>query len=446
MDNRLAFTDQAMFLGLRATGQESAMQCVWIYDHPVDLNGLRRFHQNLGHGIAGRLIEPSPLPFGRHRWVSSLGPAAELDIESRTRSRAEVGDWLDERARLRIDPEWGPGWHLGVLPLTDGGTAITLVGSHCLADGGGAVLTVLEAIHGQLRELGYPLPGARTKTRAVSADLWETVKGAPEVLRTMVEAARLARRRKRDISRSAQPRQGAMVGDDLDRTFVAPAITAFVDVHAWDARSDALGGTSHALVAGFAAKLAERVGRVRAADGLVTLNVPINDRTLEDTRAIAVTLGDITVDPTNVTTDLSAVRTAIRQSLKSRKELPDQNLKLLPLIPFLPKRAVRRTADVMFNFADLPVSCSNMGDIDASIGRVDGTEAEYVYMRGIDGAVSKRFLEQRRGLLTVVSARIGSRIFLTVVAYRPGADNTKLELCELVGKTLAEFDLDGVIG
>jgi hypothetical protein len=445
MDNRLSFIDQAMFLGLRATGQELAMQCVWIYDHPVDFDGLRRFHQNFGHGVMGRLIEPSPLPFGRHRWVASPGPASALDIESRARPRAEVGDWADERAQLPVDPEWGPGWHLGVLPLTEGGTAISLVGSHCLSDGGGAVLTMLEAISGHTRDFGYPPPGARTRMRAVSADLREAVNGVPEVVRTLVEVARQARRRRRDISRSAQPRRGPVSGDELDRTFVAPAITAFVDVDAWDARANALGGTSHALVAGLAAKLAERMGRVRADDGLVTLNVPINDRTLEDTRANAVTLGDITVDPTNVTTDLSVLRAAIRRSLKSRTELPDENLRLLPLIPFLPKRIVRRTADVMFSFADLPVSCSNMGDIDASIGRVDGTEAEVVYVRGIDGAVSKRFLEQRRGLLTVVSARIGSRILLTVVAYRPGADNTKLELGELVGKTLAEFDLDGEI-
>ncbi|WP_319448446.1 MULTISPECIES: hypothetical protein [unclassified Mycobacterium] len=445
MDNRLSFTDQALFLGLRATGQELAMQSVWIYDHPVDFDGLRRFHKNFGHGFMGRLIEPSPLPFGRHRWVASQGPASALDIESRARPRTEVADWADERAQLPIDPEWGPGWHLGVLPLADGGTAISLVGSHCLTDGGGAALTVLEAVSGHTRDFGYPPPGARTRMRAVSADLWDTVKGVPEVVRTLVEVARQARRRRRDISRSAQPLRAPVSGDDLDRTFVAPAITAFVDVDAWDARANALGGTSHALVAGFAAKLAERMGRVRADDGLVTLNVPINDRTLEDTRANAVTLGDITVDPTNLTTDLSVLRSSIRRSLKSRNELSDENVKLLPLIPFLPKRIVRRTADVMFNFADLPVSCSNMGELPASIRRVDGTEAETVYMRGIDRAVTKRFLERRRGLLTVISARIGSRLMLTVVGYRPGADNTKLEMCELVGKTLAEFDLDGEI-
>ena len=53
-DNRLDFTDQAMFLGLRATGQEAVMQVVWIYERPIDLDGVRRFHAHIGHGLLGR--------------------------------------------------------------------------------------------------------------------------------------------------------------------------------------------------------------------------------------------------------------------------------------------------------------------------------------------------------------------------------------------------------
>ena len=61
----------------------------------------------------------------------------------------------------------------------------------------------------------------------------------------------------------------------------------------------ALRGNSYSLVAGFAVKLAERLGRRRASDGAVTLNVPVNERTtLDDTRANAVALFNISIDPT----------------------------------------------------------------------------------------------------------------------------------------------------
>src|SRR3712207_5529342 len=105
-DNRLSFIDQLLFLGQRATGQELAMQAVWVYGRPVDTDGIRRFHENFGYGLFGRRIERSPLPFGRHRWVSALGPAADLDI-AEPRPRSELTDWADERTQLPLDPEYG---------------------------------------------------------------------------------------------------------------------------------------------------------------------------------------------------------------------------------------------------------------------------------------------------------------------------------------------------
>ena len=133
-DNRLALVDQGFFAGHRAIGQTEVMQVVWVYEHAIDFDGLRRFHHNLGYGLFGRRIERSPLPFARHRWVSDRGPS-DIDIAECARPRAELSDWADERSQLPADPEWGPGWHLGVLPLTDGSTAVSLVVSHYLLDG-----------------------------------------------------------------------------------------------------------------------------------------------------------------------------------------------------------------------------------------------------------------------------------------------------------------------
>ena len=65
------YPDQAMFLALRGADQEAAMQALWFYDHPVDRDGIARFHRNLYNGLLGRRIESSPLPFGRHRWVAA---------------------------------------------------------------------------------------------------------------------------------------------------------------------------------------------------------------------------------------------------------------------------------------------------------------------------------------------------------------------------------------
>jgi hypothetical protein len=446
-DNRISFTDQVMFLAMRATGQESVMQGVWVYEHPVDFDGLARFHANVGHGLFARHIECSPLPFGRHRWVKAVGSRPSLDIAESARPRAELSDWLDERAQLPIDPEWGPSWSMGVLPLTDGSTAVSLVASHCQGDGGAALMAILDGVLGNIRDAGYPAPRSGSRLRAAAADARQTLRDAPEIARALGAGVRLTYRRRHDFVRSKEARPVAIRSDGADRNVVVPAVSVYIDIDDWDARAQALQGNSYSLVAGFAAKLAEHLGRRRSSDGAVTLNIPVSDRTtLDDTRGNAVALFNISLDPTQVAKDLSGTRAALKQAVKTAREVPDEALELLPLIPFVPKRAVKKLADVLFGFAaDLPVSCSNVGDLPLEIACVDGTPAEYVGLRGVDRRITQELLEQRCGLLTLVVGRVNGKMSISIIAYQPGGTNTKVHLRELAAQTLAEFELSGVV-
>src|ERR1700722_11426942 len=125
--------DQASFLGLRALGYGAFSQFFWLYNRPVNIDGLRRFHRNLGYGLVGRRVECSPLPFARDRWVYSRGPE-DVEIAQTPRPRSDLMAWTYELARRPIDPEYGPSWRLGALPLEDGGTAVSLVASHTVVD------------------------------------------------------------------------------------------------------------------------------------------------------------------------------------------------------------------------------------------------------------------------------------------------------------------------
>ncbi len=423
---------------------EEAAQVVWVYEHAIDFDGLRRFHHNLGHGLLGRRIERSPLPFARDRWISDRGPS-DIDVAECARPRAEVSEWADERAQLPTDSERGPGWHLGVLPLTDGSTAVSLVVSHYLIDGLGLVVALVDALLGNTRDLGYPPPRSRTRLRAVVQDARQTARDAPEVARGLVVAAKLARRRRHDVARFPASRPIAVGGGDGDDAVVVPGITICMDLDDWDARAKALGATSNTLVAGLAAKLGEHMGRRRAADGAVTLQLPISERAEGDTRANAMSFARVTVDPTRVTTDLRDARAAINQALRTLRETPNEALQTLWLTPFTPKRALRRMADSMFADPDLPVFCSNLGDLGSVVNRLDGTDAEYAYARGIRQHVTRQWLEQIGGQMQLLSLRIPGKIVITVLAYQPGAENTKPALRELAARTLAEFDLTGEI-
>jgi hypothetical protein len=444
-DNRLAFFDQANFLSWRATGRAQLVQAVWVYEHAVDLDGLRRLHQNFGHGLLGRRIERSPLPFGRHRWVSAGGPSLDIDIAEYARPRAELSDWADERAQLPIDPELGPGWHLGVARFTDGSTAVSIVASHSLADGIAGLVSIVAAVTGNIRDFGYPPPRSRTRLRAVASDIRETVQGLPEVARALGGAVRLLFRSRHDIARPAASRRTATHGDGADCDLVVPAITVYVDLDDWDARANALGGNSYSLFAGVAAKLGEHMGRRRSDDGTVTLLIAVSDRTLDDTRAIAMSFVKVSVDPTQVTTDLSGARIVIRQALKTAREVPDQALQLLALTPFIPKRATTRMADLLFGFDDSSVFCSNLGTFPPDVCRADGTDAEYVILRGVDQSVTRQYIESIGGQLVVMGGRLVDKMMISMVAYQPGGKNSKSHLREVAAQTLKEFDLSGFV-
>lgn len=444
-DNRLALLDQAFYSGHRAAGQKEVMQVGWLYEHPLDLDELKRFHRDLAYGLLGRRIERSPLPFGRYRWVSDRQPS-ELDIAERARPRAEVGDWLDECSQLPIDAESGPAWRLSVLPLTDGSTAVTLVMSHYVIDGLGGVIAVTLAILGDTRDYGYPPPRSRKRLHALLQDAGEAARGTPAAGRALVAALREAQRRRRDGAPSVASRGVVGTETELDEPVLVPGISLHIDIDQWDSRAAALGGTESTLAAALTAKLGEHMGR-RKSDGEVTIWLLVSQRTATDTRAVAVSFARASIDPTHVTSDLGAARTAIKNALQTLRETPDQAMELAPMTPFTPNRTWRQLVDYALDDPDQPAVCSNLGEAGPVVTRPDGTHAEYAYVRGRSQHVTRRWVERTGGQLQVFYGRASelNRICIHILGYQPGGVTTRPALRDLVARTLAEFDLTAEI-
>ncbi|WP_319436444.1 hypothetical protein [Mycobacterium sp. RTGN5] len=442
-DHRLEFFDQTAFEMMRATGRGQLMQCVWVYEHSVDIEGLRRFHRNIAQSLGGRHIERSPLPFGRPRWVKPDHAPSEIQFNETPRPRAELMEWADELGSLPIDPEHGPTWYLVVQPLTDGSTAVSMVASHVIGDGTGAGLAIFEAVTGNIRDPGYDRPGARARRQALAADARQVIRDLPETRRALAKGAKLVWGKRRELAQSRKTR-----ADQPIEEFVSvPSVAVIVDIAEWDARAASLGGNGYSLLVGFTAKLAERLGRRRRSDGAVTLVIAINLReSLEDDRALAMAFANATVDPEKVTVDLTESRTVVRESRQMAKNQTDPTMELLPLMPWLPKAAVKGVAELLFSYSeDLPVSCSNLGDLPPQIAQVDGTTAELVILRALDQNVTMQEMQRSHGQLVVVSARVNGKVSISIEAYEIGADNSKQRLRDLAEATLAEFGLTAVI-
>jgi hypothetical protein len=431
---RLALLDQAAFLRLRATGQGSVCQCTWVYDRDVDLDEMRAFNRKLGAGLLGRRIERSTLPFGRHRWVAD-GRSPDVDVIA-PRPRAEIGAWIQQRAQMRVDPEWGPTFHLGVLPLGDGGTAVTLVASHCVADGLGLASAIAEAVKGEHRDFGYPRAQSRGRWRAVAEDLSDAVLSMRAVVRALIATLLILLRLSPGVKAPASA--ALLVADDEAEL---PSVTMQTDDAAWEARARELWGSSNTLFIAFAARLAHRMGTVHSDGHTVTVVLPVSERSADDDRANALTSITLDVDSEAALVDMSRIRADVKRRLTSVGHQPNEMLAGLPLIPFTPHWLVRHTEDIAMATGQLPVGCSNLGNFDAVVGRIDGGDAAEVSMRLAEQGVTRHRVERARGQLFCGTGTLDGNRFLTVVAYQCGAENTAASTRELARSALADLRL-----
>lgn len=437
MRNVLDPLDQTTFDLGRATGVSIVVQGVWVYNRPIDIDGLRQFHDNLQRGRLSRRIERSPLRFGRHRWISPNGSSA-IEIVASARPREEIGAWLNEQANTPLDCERGPGWHLAVLPFTDGGTGMSLVISHCLTDGIGLCEALADAAHGRDDPISWPAAASRPRWQALRADARQTARDAPAFGRAVVAAVRLARRSRGDAAAAtALPAKAPALLAGADELITLPTAMVFVAADEWEARAHALGGTSNALLAGLAARLAQRVGRVRA-DGSVALRLPVSERAAGDTRANAASNVNITVDPAPATTDLREIRAAIKQALIRHREVPDEELAVLSIVPLLPKRLVRVGGGSMTT-----VVSSNLGVINPAAIRPDGTDADYFAAKVLYPGVTKSIVHRFGGLQVLSSGRACEHVFVCAIAYQPGCPNSNEGLRQELSSALNDFSLTG---
>lgn len=441
MDDRLDLMDQGSFLGLRALGHQPCTYLTWVYDRPVDLAALSRFNEALEHTLLGRLVQRSAVPGGRHRWVA-IEAVPPLEVEAAPRPRESIQAWTDELGERGVDPEHGPGWRLGVLPLDDGGTAVTLVTGHTLGDGLAKLEAIADAVHGVRRRPDHPLRGSVRRRDVLLPDLLGLVRSLPAVARAVVAGVRTARaesggaqrgRERRDPTHHA--REHATRGP-----YRAPAVCVRVDLADWDAAAHRLGGTSNTLVAGFAASLGRQLGRTDP-EGRVTLAVPVSTRVEHDTRGNALDSVSVAVDPARLDEDLTGLRAATKAALAARAESAHDLAAVLPLVPLTPRFVVRAGEGLAMGSGAMPVGCSNHGDVDPAVLRIDGAEPDDFWVRLAEPGQSEADLDRIGGQLYVLSGRALGRVYLSVAAHRVADTLDRDRLREHVLDTLAQFGL-----
>ncbi|WP_027342058.1 hypothetical protein [Hamadaea tsunoensis] len=337
----LSLLDLAAYRAQRALDSVVLAQITWISAADPDPLRLRQTAARLAATRQlGRVVVPARVPGGRDHW-GPLAAVPEVVVEDSPLDRAALLDWAEARAGVPIDAGHRP-WHLAARPLTGGGHVATLVVSHALTDGIG-LLNALAA-EPPARQVPRHLPH-----RGVLPGLREALSGLPSGVRAALLAAR---------------RSGSPVAAPRCTRTRARAALATVDASAWRAAS---GGSSNALFLSIAGRVAVALGRV-AADGRVLLGMPVNDRAAgDDVTANALTT--VTVElPADRVDDLAYIRREVKKVLTTRSEPVTA---LLPIVPYLPRRALRPVALAALGGAGPVTSASHVGRLPAAVAGAD---------------------------------------------------------------------------
>lgn len=437
-DSFVPYVDEALYLA-HTQGQQAVVQGLYYYRRPVDLDALRRFHAHLEHSLLGRLIRPATLPFGRAHWVTA--PGSPLDLCERELPPSALRAWADAEVDRPLDPARGPGWRLSLQPFTDGSTAISLVVSHCIADGMAAIAAISEATRGERRSRHYPsgqptrpLQSALEELRRFTADLPDIARGLRQLL---VVGARMAQSRAGARTPAPAPARTAGLAP---ATVVLPSMSFSVDATTWKRSARERGVNRATVLAALTAAFAARLGRTRRDAVLVLL--PFNTRrNAADAGANRVALASMRVAISSLDGPLRLLQDALRDARERAMSGPDELSTLASLVPFLPARLLAPALRLALDSADLPVTCSYLGTLPPATSRIDGADADWYFPRGVDRCLEVRDIEARRGLATVFASTVPERLILTFVAYQPGVVTSPGELRALVEPLLATFGL-----
>ncbi|MEA3179464.1 MAG: hypothetical protein QOI59_2987 [Gammaproteobacteria bacterium] len=437
-DDVLCYMDQGSFVGLRALGRGPALQITWLYPHPIDEAAVRQFSERLARGLLGRLLQRSPLPWGRHRWVANPvpGPVTWFRDPLPNERLLELRRMLLD---LPVDPERGPGWRLAVQALEDGGCALTMLVSHTIADMQATNLAIADAVAGRHVDHGLPAPSWRWSPVMLARDGVESLRALPGVWRALVALVRRSRNGSAGVSRPSS--RARTSHDHFEPAADVPLVEVVMDAAACQRRASDLGVASNTLIVAFAARIAFRVGRVDAS-GRAKLVLPVSDRRSDDRRGNALRSITVMADPEACRNDPRGLQRDLKAALASLIRHGDDLSPLFPLIPYVPLWLVRRLEREALG-AGLPVGCSLVGELPLDVNRPCG-EASLLQLSILEHYTVSE-LQRLGGVLFIGCYRLGDRLCFTVSGYVPDGATTRAELAPLVRDALADMGLCGTV-
>lgn len=395
-------------------GVPIVMQGVWRTAEVVDAAVLESVHGALTRSALGRRVVRPRVPGARPRWEAST---EARPLRYQQASVDDVVRWADAQADVDVDPEYGPGWALSAAPVTGGGTVISLVCSHVVADARGLAAAVDAALTGR--------PSAPTPPR--TSDIADAVRTLGTVLFGGARASLglvLSARRRRELREfvAADP------GPQPDRTHVSTGTcTAIVDVAAaeWDAAAAAEGGTANGLFLALVTAIADAAGVPMP----LHISVPVDTRN-SDAVDNAMVITEVVATPND---SLADIRRSSREAFAARpmgapSGFPEETAQILP-----DRIAARLTAGA----GELDALCSNIGRLPGALAALGPHRTTGVATRAMHPGVSSDHPARTTTHLSAYLCSLGDTYTLSLVGIDPERFDSGERLRDLAVSALA---------
>ncbi len=447
--NRLTYDDD-LFLRMECVLDVPVVnQIVWRFDARPPREAVDEMWRHLAAGPINRRVERVRVPGARDRWTRG-SDSLPLAAGDEAIAELDIGEWMQQRAEVSLDPVDGPVWQLASADVAGGGYVLSLVASHVVGDGGALTSAAIAALRGPAdpedfrSSLGDPtrhdLRDAFTQIRLATAG---TARALGRTLRS-----RLTRPKSQPSGHlpsaatqsAGRQKETVAVTPTAFGAFTPSTVAVDCTSQQWSEAASAVGGSPNSLLVGIALGILTASGRIDESD-IVKVSLPVSTRTPGDVRANATSGVSIEVDGGGgYRTDLSAVRGDSKRAFAALADSSTSTIFELmkPLMQMLPDAIVEKAAAS----ATAPLClCSNLGDRGKHLKSVGGISARSVAMRSITQNTTAELLRRTKGGVSVWLNTSGDAITLCVTGLDPDRFPTREHLRALVENEYSRWEL-----
>jgi hypothetical protein len=430
---RLGVTDDMFWRSHQGMGLPLSMQGLWRFDATLTVADLEPAHRALTLGPLTRRVVRRRIWPARNAFAADAA-VAPIHVEPEPLRPGTITAWADTRGDRHLDIDSGPVWELSLARLEGGGSVVSLVCSHVVADA-----RALVAAAG-LAASEKSAPARTPEMTAGPPTLVDDLRDATSQLRIVVSGVTRSlwkgcrdRGHRAELFAAAHHSGTGLVKSSGPPRWREPTAIFSVDSEDWTRAAAAHGGTSNTL---FTSLVGELVLQIRGS-GPVEIALPVARGGDEANSLTAAAIGIGSIDECQ---DLSSLRQRARDGYAeagSGSGLGPPAGMPAELLQVIGPRAAHALVPDPGSRDGL---ASNLGELDGVLSLLAGHRGRAIAARSVHPGLLARETGATRTSVAAWAAESAGVMTISLAIPDPVVASSE-DLHELINKALGHWDL-----